>query len=405
MTRHYPVSYVPYMQQRYPQSVYLFAHMDPAKDQDDLLADGVIAMLASQFFNLVASSATLKPSYDRARVQSGALISLGMPDVPVGIGADMVDIPVNPREFDLPFMHERPSLTNGEDLLVNAIRSARHRSLTLVITGGMTDVARAFERLGPELPLRLARVIMQSEVAVNPGGTAMRCPLGYLVPGDASNNNFDMRAAQAVFYWCQHYGIPLEVVSRHTASAAAVPASVMAQLRATGHPVAVAVADTAEERLNDMWRRTWINPKDDPDLRLREKLAPRCTPAWVLRDFCGHSLDLKDISFEQAVAIAKDLGFSPDVHISEHVKSYKWYDALVPLIADYRYSHLWAPQIEVVYGVPHKIYGITPDRHGMVDPDAVRDLLVTCAVEGFAKHVAQGEAFVEEMESIRSERL
>lgn len=214
---------------------------DLAKDYDDLTA-----MLCLKELNrlgvvtLEAFVANLMPADDRALFGRGALDSLGLPNVPIGIGTvgSEKQHEMHDYEFDgaQAFMapHSRLNeLPDGQDLLKTVFEKAikEGRKLTYLGISSLMDIAEfASTEEGAELLKNgLSNVILQG------GYRVVEDKL--IADPDAANNGFDLKGAQIFHTFIQENKIPSAVWTKVATFATAVPTTVFEFMEDTRHPL------------------------------------------------------------------------------------------------------------------------------------------------------------------------
>jgi hypothetical protein len=192
-----------------------------------------------EFEGLIAN---LEPAYKRAIYGRGALDSLGLQHVPIGVGtkASTKKHEEYAYEFDSPFMPDvktfQPNKDNffedGFELLDLVFKRAieEDRKIILLLISSLTDIAMYTDtQKGLEtFQKAVGRVYMQGGYSISSEGIP-------IPRDDAANNNFDMAAAKRFHPRLEN--IPTEVYTKVAAYATNIPASIFNDLGDTGHPI------------------------------------------------------------------------------------------------------------------------------------------------------------------------
>jgi len=216
---------------------------DLAKDYDDLAAMVVLKELHRLgFVRLEAFIANLEPSRKRAIYGRVNLDSVGLQDVPIGVGtkASTKKHEEYKYEFDSPLMPDektfQPNKDNffedGSELLDLVFNRAieEDRKVHLLLISSLTDIAEytdTEDRL-KTFQKAVGRVYMQGGYSISTEG----------IPtprGDAANNTFDMPAAERFHPRLEN--IPSDVYTKVAAYATNIPASIFNDLGDTKHPI------------------------------------------------------------------------------------------------------------------------------------------------------------------------
>ncbi|KAH8654021.1 hypothetical protein BGZ60DRAFT_435856 [Tricladium varicosporioides] len=214
---------------------------DLAKDYDDLAAMVVLKELHRLgFVHLEAFIANLEPSRKRAIYGRRNLDSLGLQDVPIGVGTRVGTYEEYTYEFDSPLMpnenYFKPNKENffedGSELLDLVFNRAikEDRKVNLLLISPLTDIAEytdTEDRL-KTFQKAVGRVYIQ-------GGYSISAE-GILTPrGDAANNRFDMLAAKRFHLRLEN--IPSNVYTKVATYATNIPASIFNDLSDTKHNI------------------------------------------------------------------------------------------------------------------------------------------------------------------------
>lgn len=280
----------------------------------------------------------------------------------------------NAYEFDVDYLARADEvLPSGVSLFVRQMEQADDGLFTLVVLSGMRD---AWDLLRDHTELfrrKIARVVIMGGIEVS-GTLAKLSEEGFLVPDTASNNAFDMEAANCFYRELQQQSIPMTIVSRWAAYAAKLPLSLYDRMARTLHPVALRLQRVQQKSLQHLWARANMAP-DDP---AREGLPPRCNKAWFSQVFLGgQGLDRtgKDSIWDRATT------FQP-------------YDCIavlgaLPGMRDRYFDPVVFP-VHGMHGITvHEVMGLSAQISGVRDPDALCSWLEEALLEGVMTDTVQ----------------
>lgn len=216
---------------------------DIMKDVDDLVA--MVLLKDLHRLGLIALKgfvANLKPARTRALAAKGALNTLGLSNIPVGVGSDaeVIDVGKPPHkireyEFDMcPFMAPKQThLEDGSDLLTRLCKDAKRtgKKLTFLLISGLRDINK-FAKAHPDLLAATAeKFVLQGGYRVDEKGGDL------IAAEDAANNSFDIVAAREFHHYMAKRAIPSVSFTKVAAFATDIPEQLMIDLEETGHPV------------------------------------------------------------------------------------------------------------------------------------------------------------------------
>jgi len=347
---------------------------DPGKDQDDELTFIMAALFHRiKRIRILAVVANLAPSMMRARLAKGTFNVLGLSEIPVGVGTNCrsTESAKDDYQFDVPYLADESEVEeDGHDLLVRRLEHAEDGSVTLLLISGMSDAA-ALVLLHDDLVQRkVARVAIMGGVKSEdgvPDRSANEYKREMLWPDSAANNMFDIRAADLLYHRLQELGVPMIILMREAAYAAAMPRATYDKMAATGHPVGIRLRDAQQASIEGLWRRCCMDD-DDPD---REGLPPRCNTDW----FCNVFL----------AGEGKDRNGNDSIW--DLVQNFQMYDPMALLAAFSGGRDDFFEVVEVadeVAGVTHRIIGLTKEDHGVADAEAVRAELMSALLDGLS---------------------
>jgi len=275
----------------------LFLFTDPNKDPDDLSVLVLTSYLQEQgFLDLRCVLTTLgdeETRIRRARFARTVLDELGLEGVKVGVGVDygfevrdadgaLDNKATEGRRHDHRVFMETsladpraPVETDGLALLEAELDKVPDGSAVLLIDAGMADPA-ALLRKAPELAKKkVAKVVIMGGVEPRVDGQ------GFVVADErAYNNTTHQPSADFTYRRVQELGIPLVVVTKEAAYAAAAPRSFYDGMAATGHPIGVYLRDQQKQSLESLWEGIQ-----------KGHLPPALTSEWFFDTFTDVDID------------------------------------------------------------------------------------------------------------------
>jgi ADP-ribose pyrophosphatase YjhB (NUDIX family) len=314
----------------------LFLFTDPNKDPDDLSVLVIAKYLQEQGFVDLRCVVTTLGNRDtrirRAKFAKTVLDRLGLEHVPVGVGADY-DFAVTDAAGKLdvkategrrqdhqtfiptPLLKQSAAINeHGPAMLKQALSQAADHSAVWLINCGMVDPA-ALLRDAPELvKQKTAKVVIM-------GGVDSRLDNRGFVVADqrAYNNTTHQASADYTYARVQELGLPLVVVTKEAAYAAAAPRSFYESMAATEHPVGIYLRDQQLQSLNNLWQGIQ-----------QGQLPAALTPNWFFRTFTD--VDVESDTGQAAIAAANA---DPEdfASIWNQVSKFNLYDPLALLAA------------------------------------------------------------------------
>lgn len=317
---------------------------DIGRDVDDEMAMVLLSALKRKNrLNPVAVITTLSPQWNRAHLARGSLDTLGMADVPVGVGgrggvADGVELEVYAAA------HTRPSPSiheSGIELACHALKSVPPKSAQILCLASLSDLALLIQNHQDLFTSKVKEVVVMG--GVNPMESS-----DTLTPDTAYNNNCDLPAANFVYQKCQELGVPTVTLSRWAAYGCPIRPQLLDELAKTKHVVATNIRKKSKDSIDQLWNKV-VHPPDHPR---REKLPARCDTKWFYKTFCG-----KD-------EVPQEL--SPSIWTQ--VEKLNMYDPLAVLICDHSYREMhFTCKTKTVNGVAHVVVGTCEKDNGIHD--------------------------------------
>mmetsp|Transcript_1839 Transcript_1839/g.4600 ORF Transcript_1839/g.4600 Transcript_1839/m.4600 type:complete len:996 (-) Transcript_1839:291-3278(-) len=308
---------------------------DPGPDPDDIKTILILAMLHKQSavsLRAVICSGGQQPE-KRAALGKCLLNHLGESNVPVGIGSRGKEYSAQPHEYLLEGhgqVREDADLVEGHALLMQILREARPKSLTMVCVASLRDFADAMLADPDLFVAKVAVVAIQGGLERDDEDSPWR-------PDTSVNNMFDIEGAAHVYQFCFERGVPMTVTSR-----LAVPLLPMQLARSfaesTNCPVMTYLANAQFLGLKGLWQKL-----------CEGKLPARCNKQWYFETFCG-------INADHFAAKGYDT-FGAEIDIAQYLNGFvKPYDVLalmtvLPLTRTF-FNEFEGAQV-VVNGVSH----------------------------------------------------
>mmetsp|Transcript_9613 Transcript_9613/g.22742 ORF Transcript_9613/g.22742 Transcript_9613/m.22742 type:complete len:1168 (+) Transcript_9613:336-3839(+) len=322
---------------------------DPGQDQDDEMAMVLLRSLTERgLVNCRGIVTNLCPASDRARLARGTLDVLGLDKIPVAVGTDggsdkHTDNFSDTASAYMPQTLDEASSQSGSELLLHIYQTAPVTGIRLLLISSIKDAAK-FMQEHEEIFVEKTK-----DVTIMGGVKPFDSDLddnALLEPDTAQNNTFCMEGAEYLYRRCQELGVPLVILTRHSAYRCPMPRSVYDRMARTGNPIGVRLQKSQRAAIEDLWVRACL-PDEDP---ARLGLPPRCNKEWFCNTFCNKK--------------GKDRG--GDQSIWDLIKSFNMYDpmALLASIPQIRHRYFnW--KTKVVNGVEHIVIGMDKENNGV----------------------------------------
>lgn len=273
-----------------PESIFFIT--DPNKDPDDLESFVVSSKLQKDGHIKVEGAVTTLGNEEirtkRALFTKGVFEKLGL-KVPVGVGSNYT--PASEKRFkdDQMFLDDAiisnktfltsSSAEKGEKLLVDKLKNAKDKSLTIVINAGMKDVSDLIENNTNLFAQKVKKITIM-------GGISGFDNDGHVLPDErAYNNTTDISAAKIVYKKAQELEIPIKIVTKETAYTAAVPRTFYEALNETEHPVGKYLYGIQKTALEGLWGT------------VKKGIIPNLTPEWFVKTFT--SIDIENTEHKE----------------------------------------------------------------------------------------------------------
>lgn len=326
---------------------------DFGMDLDDEFAAVMLKhLINTQNVNVLAVIANLCPAIERAAIIKGTLNELGLENIPVGVGTEVVPLKQYKYEKDIPYA-TRAGLLNGKELAVNALQKAEDNSVTLVLNSGLTDVTELLTEHQELFTRKVKSVsIMGGVQTLN---DEVHLTGHYIQPDSANNITFDWPSGVWLFAKLQDLGIPMTIVTRNAAYAAQVKFSIYDKMEETGNPIGKCLKSRQEPALEKLWIAANAAPDD---LKVRGTLPPDRDRQWFLDVFCG----------------GKDPGEVESIW--PYTAAFNLYDPMNLLFSIDSIVNEFANVTKVnVKGTEHKVIGVSSKNHGIKNIDNMISLM------------------------------
>ena len=195
-----------------------------------------------------------------------------------------------------------PCTPQGE-VLRRAIedRSLADYSLVLVVLGRLTELAAFLKKHGDAFALKVKHVALFGAVCEHRRDALIRSTRSFdggpfdggedehfLKPDPLHPNHAaDLAAAEYCYARLQQLAVPLVVVSKHAAYAAAVPATLYDDLARTNNPIARELRAEQRRGIDELWSRVNAPPGS---ARRGAGLAAHCDADWFRNLFCRETV-------------------------------------------------------------------------------------------------------------------
>lgn len=368
-----------------PQSpVPLFLFTDPNKDPDDLTVLVLLSFLQRQGFVDLRSVATTLGDRTmrerRAQFAKDVLEELRLPEVPVGVDVDYgfevmdahgrVDSAASEGRrkdhevfLDTPFERPQGSVAaSGVALMETELARVPDGSAVLLVNAGMAGLAALLRKAPEQVRIKTSTVVIM-------GGIAPALDARGFVTADqrAYNNTTHQPSADYVYARVQELGIPLVVVTREAAYAAAAPRSFYDGMAATGNPIGVSLANQQKQSLAKLWSGIQS-----------DHLPQALTTEWFFQTFTD--VDIGTPAGRAALVRAEENADDFEA-IWKQVSKFNLYDPLALLVALPEVGKLLF-HYDAVPGTQDGVRII--DDRSLVDSDLLEQLLSWMAIRALS---------------------
>ena len=268
---------------------------DIGRDVDDELALCLLKPLTDlKHVRPVAVITTLTPQEDRARLARGTLDSLGLYDVPVGIGSNggvddeaAAGLECYAGTFRAPkssILEQDQNasgagiVVDGLGLMINELKKAAPKTVRVLCLASLNDVAQLIEKDESLFAAKVKEFVCMGGIEVPASGIIER-----LQPDSAYNNFCCIDAARKVYGACERLRIPTITLTRWAAYGCPFVNTLLDELRSTRHLLAANIRNTNLTATNALWKKVNLPPEDPR----RERLPARCDRQWFCETFLG----------------------------------------------------------------------------------------------------------------------
>lgn len=359
---------------------------DIGRNVDDTIALAILASLTQMcIIDPLAVIATLSPQTERACLARVTLDSLGLHDVPVGIGTDgnatdgdaaiefsyfrgnMCPPSSSQRNIhhpELPFRLER-----GLDLMTRVLEGVdKPRSVKLLCLASLKDAAELIRERGDLFREKIQEVVLMGGLDIDEISSHNEEPR--LVPDvEAYNNRVDVSAARYVYA----AGIPTTTVTEFAAYGCPFSCEILDELRETHHLLAVDIRNANLLARNKLWSAVNL-PADDPE---RKGLPARCDRAWFVNRFLdkdvGDNEDGDNDDGGGGGGGKNGKRRESDEEINESLGSCIYMSdplAMLHCVDAYRELHFYSKAYKID-GVVHRITGVSETENGIVNSESL----------------------------------
>lgn len=339
---------------------------DAGRDHDDEIALTVAAGLSKAgMLEVECVVANLQPALMRARLVKGILDTVGLSDVPVGVGTVVNENSIpQPYEFDASYLSQQQSFQNGQELLKETFIKAENNSLTLLLISGLTD-ANLFLQNNIELAKRkLNKIVIMGGVAADQDDVK-RDDKGFILPDESYNHKVDMKSALSFYECAQAAKIPLTIVSRFAAMACSMSPKFYEYLAKIDSPIGKRLCEAHAHSIRHLWHRVFMDVNDEK----REGLPAYCNKEWFLKTFTDNNGDTANLTQND--------------DIWPHVTKINAYDPIAMLAAVL--PNEFVPRKVKNGGIENLVIGLNAKITGVNDRQRIRNLLTSLSASGLAR--------------------
>mmetsp|Transcript_16557 Transcript_16557/g.33767 ORF Transcript_16557/g.33767 Transcript_16557/m.33767 type:complete len:906 (+) Transcript_16557:109-2826(+) len=298
---------------------------DIGRDIDDAIAFMELASLERMcILNPLGVIATVAPELERAYLARVTLDSLGLSDVPVGVGSDgggSAEVKLNSLSFLYDGEKKLLRFEPGIDLMKHILMEVEDpKSVKLVCLSSLKDVSNFMKQESDLFCSKIREVLIM-------GSAEYSEEKQRIMPFSGYNTNLDWESANFVYRECQERSIPTSTVTRHAAHGCPFPPSFMKMLQDTHHLLAIEVRSVHVTEMDKLWAKLKSH-RDTPE---RQGLTPTNDCESFLNFFrlqvCDSCNQWKNSSsyiygslvFLHCVDAYREMHFSPKCHLVKGV--------------------------------------------------------------------------------------
>lgn len=268
---------------------------DPNKDPDDLLTFVIASHLQKEHLidikGIITTCGDFKARKRRALCTKGAFLSLGL-DIPVGVGIDYPYESIQRERYDKNVVESHTSLArfvqspqnnieeDGTKLLLQLLKEAPERSLTLLIIAGMADIANLIKTNPAPFKQKVKHAAIMGGVHIDTDGRVT-------ADNDVHNNTMDLESADFVYSFLAHEKIPTTIIHRDAVYHARIPNDIYIHLKETTHFMGPYLYEDQKKYIESIF-------KSVTNAEMKNK-----TLAWFFNHFTDLPADCMEEDFEK----------------------------------------------------------------------------------------------------------
>ncbi|KAL7458027.1 hypothetical protein ACHAWC_009516 [Mediolabrus comicus] len=294
---------------------------------------------------LVALVAVTPPQVLRADLARGALDSLLLPNVPVAYSRNstMANADSNAKCFKSDYGKSSPHVNNtGVELITRAMIASPDKSLVVMCTACLGDVAQVIETQGDLFVSKVKEVVLM-------GFAAKAVRRRSSIEPEESGIDADDELRRKVFKRCQERGIATVILGKEIALGFPFPSTFADDLATSNHMVSMQVQHREEMHYNGIWEL----------VKLLQQEA---------RGYRGSTKDV-DIKTFQKYALGNKMPPTTQHNIWPLIKSINLELVLGLLCCIPMYRDYFKWESHSRGGVDHKISRYTSATSGIIKPD------------------------------------
>ncbi len=290
--------------------------MDTGKDLDDeesiiLLKD----LIKNKLIDVLGIVVCLYPVKKRAILTKGLLDSINL-KIPVYIGSDIKDIPVQEYEFSAPYYNENnENFDNAESFLKDAF--LKYNKINIIVQSGFTDLAFFISKNKDLFLSKINKMNLMSGLK-NKENFPLKNNKNYFVPDNSNNNVFDLNSTNIVFEVIQKYKIRTIITNRNAVYNTNIPLEILK----TEHPI---IQNSLFERKYFSYYSLWKDAISEKKILLPSDRDKR----WFLKNFCNTNNQKID-DFQEAFSLIKNIYMYDPINMLSAIEDY-YIDMFSPL--------------------------------------------------------------------------
>lgn len=241
---------------------------DIGRDIDDTIAFMELASLERMcILNPLGVIATVAPEEERAYLARVTLDSLGLSDVPIGVGSDgggSAEVKLNSLRFLYDGEKKLFTFEPGIEVMKRILIEVEEpKSVKLVCLSSLKDISNFMKNESELFCSKIREVVIM-------GSAEYSEEQQRITPFPGYNTNLDWKSASFVYRECQERNIPTITVTRHAAHGCPFPPSFMKMLQDTHHLLAKEVRSVHVNEMDKLWAKVKSH-RDTPE---RQGMTP-----------------------------------------------------------------------------------------------------------------------------------